>query len=76
MKTITKDKKQKEKNTSSIDKTQIQISLELWETAKKRQYKEMQWEDVELMFNTCSYLVKARRNRFRWTAYLTPIWLR
>ena len=76
MKTITKDKKQKEKNTSSIDKTQIQIALE---TAKKRKYKEIQWEDVELMFNmfnTCSYPVKARRNRFRWTAYLTPIWLR
>ena len=51
MKTITKDKKQKEKNTSSIDKTQIQIVLELWETAKKRKYKEIQWEDVELMFN-------------------------
>ena len=51
MKTITKDKKQKEKNTSSIDKTQIQIALELWETAKKRKYKEIQWEDVELMFN-------------------------
>ena len=48
MKTITKDKKQKEKNTSSIDKTQIQIALE---TAKKRKYKEIQWEDVELMFN-------------------------
>ena len=54
----------------------MQIPLELLETVKERKYKIIQWEDVELMFNTCSYLVKARRNRFRWTAYLTPIWLR
>ena len=58
MKTITKDKKTKGK-TSSKDKTQMQIPLELLETAKERKYKIIQWEDVELMFNACSYLVKA-----------------
>ena len=58
MKTITKDKKTKV--TSSIDKIQNQIPLELWETAKKRKYKEIQWEDVELMFNMLNVFLSGK----------------